>query len=700
MRPPAKAWLQAAAALPSALLPLHPKRRTPPHGHGDRHNPGPNAMPIVQRLSETLINQIAAGEVVERPASVAKELCENAIDAGARAISVDIAEGGTRRIIVTDDGCGMSPEDARACLERHATSKLREEAGLKHIGTLGFRGEAIPAIASVSRFSLTTCPNPAAARVRASWEGGGAALPDSGRGGPGSAPERTVLGTRLLVEGGRLVSADEVGAPPGTRIEVADLFFNTPARRKFLKRPSTEATHLIEAVTRLALARPEIAFRLVSNGREVFSAPAARRDERERMAIALGPEAFQHLVPVALARGQVRVHGQITSPEHTLSTSRGIYTFVNGRFVRDRSLIAVIQRAYADVTMPGRNPAAVIFIELPLEEVDINVHPQKLEVRFADAQAVTGCVYRAVQEALRPSPWLATAAGDTPALGEASPAYVEAQRAADPSLAPEAIWGKALDAAPAAGLSALPRHSYASIPLSFRPRPGVVSLPLSAPALAAIDGAASPTSASTASDSARTSGFFRALRIIGQFAATYVVCEAPGPALVVIDQHAAHERVRFHALREAFRAKKPERQPFLIPATIELSAAEASALAESADALRDVGFEVEPFGGNAIALKAVPAQLVGGDHRQMLSDLAGELLQVGRGRAFDEAMDRALATMACHSAVRAHQALGPEELRALLDALDEVDFNTRCPHGRPVAARIGIPELEKEVARR
>ncbi len=659
-------------------------------------------MPLVQRLSETLINQIAAGEVVERPASVAKELCENAIDAGARSITVEIAEGGTRRIVVSDDGCGMSPEDAKACLERHATSKLREEAGLKHIGTLGFRGEAIPAIASVSRFSLTTCLNPAAARVRASWETnrerqrGDEGLPmrdeDKSRG-------KAKAGMRVIVEGGRLVKVEEVGAPPGTRIEVADLFFNTPARRKFLKRASTEATHLIEAVTRLALARPEIAFRLISNGRLVFSAPAVRRDVRERMAIALGAEAAEHLLPLDLTRGHVRVHGQITSPEHTLSTTRGIYTFVNGRFVRDRGLIAVIQRAYADVTMPGRNPAAVIFVELPLEEVDINVHPQKLEVRFADAQAVTGTVFRAVQEALRPSPWLTDQAqegGGAPGqLGESPASYELASTQAEPALSPEAIWGKSLDAKDRS--VPLIRHSYASIPLSFRPRPGVVVAPQEAPQAAAVDGESQAPSRERGREG---SGFFRSLTVIGQFAATYVVCEAPGPRLVVIDQHAAHERVRFHALREAFRAKKPEMQPFLMPLTVELSAAEANVLADHAETLRDVGFELEPFGGNAIALKAVPSQLVGGDHKKMLADLAGELLQVGKGRAFDEAMDHALATMACHSAVRAHQALSHEELRALLDALDGVDFNTRCPHGRPIAAQIGIPDLEKEVARR
>ena len=649
-------------------------------------------MSLVQRLSENLVNQIAAGEVVERPASVAKELCENAIDAGARAITVEIVEGGTRRILVIDDGCGMTPDDARACLERHATSKLRAQDGLKCIGTLGFRGEALPAIASVSRFTLTTCPNPAAARVRASWEAGQAG---ESRGAGADGPPPALVGTRVTVEGGEVRGVEEAGAPPGTRIEVADLFFNTPARRKFLKRASTEATHLIEAITRLALARPEVAFRLVSNGREVFSAPAARRDVRERMAIALGHDAVRHLVPVELARGEIRVHGQLTSPDHTLSTSRGIYTFVNGRFVRDRGLIAAIQRAYAEVTMPGRSPAAVLFIDVPLDEVDINVHPQKLEVRFADSQAVIGCAYRAVQEALRDSPWLERAlpAGDSPALGEAPSTYARSEAAsADPALSPAAIWGRGdLAATPAAPL---PRHSFASIPLSFRPRPGVVVSPLAAP-----QNSAAPIADGDASGGA-SAGFFHALRVIGQFAATYVVCEAPGPRLVVIDQHAAHERVRFHALREAFRRRQPEVQPFLMPLTLDFPAAEASVLADNAAALADVGFELEPFGGGSIALKAVPAQLVGCDHRKMLADLAGELIQVGRGRAFDEAMDHALATMACHSAVRAHEAQSEAELRALLDALDAVDFNTRCPHGRPIAAQMTIPELEKEVARR
>ena len=651
-------------------------------------------MPIIQRLSDTLINQIAAGEVVERPASVAKELCENALDAGATEITVEITEGGIRRIVVTDNGCGMRPEDARACLERHATSKLRAESGLKSIGTLGFRGEALPAIASVSRFTLVTRPNPKARRVLASWEEA-VGEPQQSAGSDDAEAMDSAAGTRVFCEGGARTEVEETGARPGTRIEVCDLFFNTPARRKFLKRPATEATNLIEAVSRLAAARPQVAFRLVSGGREIFASPAVK-DPRERMAVVLGPEAAKHLMPADFSRDGIRVRGFITDPDFTLSNARGIYTFVNGRFVQDRSLTAVIQRAYRDVTMPDRNPACVLFIELPLSDVDVNVHPRKLEVRFADAQAVTGCVWHAVQESMRDSPWLrqrqaAAAPLDAGVISEPAEAYDGAGTGALSGADPSLIWRDS-----GASRAGFPRHSYADVPLAFRPGPGTVLHPLAAPSGASVtDGMGEEASSPGA-----PTGFFRSLRVIGQFAATYVVCEAPGPKLVVIDQHAAHERVRFHALREAFRRKKPESQPFLMPMTLEFSPAEAAALAENRLTLAEIGFEIEPFGGASVALKAVPKILVGCDLRQMLASLAGEILQAGRTKAYDEAVDHALATMACHSAIRAHEIRSPEELRALLDALDEVDFNTRCPHGRPVAAQITVPDLEKEVARR
>ncbi len=589
----------------------------------------------IRLLPEQLVNQIAAGEVVERPASVVKELCENALDAFATAVRVELVEGGLRTILVADDGCGMSREDALLCLERHATSKLQDAEGLKRIATMGFRGEALPAIASVARLTLTTREASAAAAVR------------------------------LRVSGGKLEGVEEVGAPQGTSVIVEDLFFNTPARRKFLKRPETEAGHVSDAVVRLALSRSDVAFSLTSGSRRTLATQASPADPRERIAAALGPEVFEHLVPVDFARGQVRVHGHIASPDFTLSSARGLFTFVNGRFVRDRGLIAAVQRSFADVAMPGRQPAAVLFVDVPPEQVDVNVHPQKLEVRFCDARAVFEAVFVGVQEALRRSPWLAARRAAAPAMvgsSESAASYLKTPRAA-------------------------------SLPFSF----GAAS-PLTAPGR---DPSRETSEAGqTASEESPTSGFFHDLRVIGQFARTYLVCEAPGPTLVVIDQHAAHERLKFHQLREAFRARKAAGQAFLFPAAIELPLAEARVLADHLSEVSALGFELEPFGGTTFALKSAPAPLLGSDYRALLTDLAAELMQVERGRALDQAMDDVLATMACHAAVRAHQVLAPEEARALLDALDGIDFNTRCPHGRPVAAQFPLAELERQVARR
>jgi len=610
-------------------------------------------MQKIRVLPEHVANQIAAGEVVERPASIVKELCENSLDAGATAIRVELAEGGLGRILVADDGCGMSPDDARTCLERHATSKLVDAEGLKHIVTMGFRGEAVPAIASVSRFTLTT-----------------------------REPESDVA-TRVFVDGGKLERVEEVGAPKGTSILVEDLFFNTPARRKFMKRAETEAGHASDAVVRLALARPDVAFTLISGGRQTFSSPAALKDPRERVAAALGKEAFQHLVAVDLKRGGRSVFGYVASPDFSMSTARGIYTFVNRRYVRDRGLTAAVQRAFHDVLPSGRQPAAVLFLDVQPEEVDVNVHPQKLEVRFADSSGVFGIVFSAVQNALRTAPWLtqggqaAAASGPAPG-GDGNPA-AESSGVYFPQAKP-----------------AVPT----SLPLFGFHRPAT-SAPAVAPAGAA-DGW-QPTGMDglpSAPAPVPSSGYFHSLRVIGQFARTYLVCEAPGPQLVLIDQHAAHERLKFHQLREAWRGRKAKGQGFLFPARIELALAEARVLADHLEDVKELGFEVEPFGGTSFALKSVPQPLVGCDYAKLLGDLAAELLSVEKGRAFEQAMEEVLATMACHAAVRAHQVLSPEESRALLDSLDEIDFNTRCPHGRPVAAEIPLADLEKQVGRR
>ena len=341
-------------------------------------------MALIHRLPETLVNQIAAGEVVERPASVVKELCENALDAGARNIEVTLEEGGTRLIEVKDDGSGMSPEDALLSLERHATSKLREEAQLQSISTLGFRGEALPAIASVSHFTLTTRT-------------------------PGA-----LAATRLTVDGGAEPKLEEVGAPEGTRISVADLFFNTPARRKFLKKPQTEAGQVAEVVTRLVLSRPEVGFALVSNGRRTLAVTASA-PLKDRVALALGRETFELLVPIDDTRGAMRVTGYAGAPDVSAATSQKIQLFVNGRAVRDRSLQHAVTRAYANLLPPGRFPVAVIFVSVPLDQVDVNVHPQKSEVRFAEPRAVYEAVASAIGTALRPAPWLGPGRVEGPA---------------------------------------------------------------------------------------------------------------------------------------------------------------------------------------------------------------------------------------------------------------------------------------------
>ncbi len=335
-------------------------------------------MTRIQVLPPGLVNQIAAGEVVERPASIVKELVENSLDAGARSIQVDIDDGGLSLVRVSDDGSGMGRDDAVLSLERHATSKLRDVHGLSAIATMGFRGEAIPAIASVSRLRIDTCPE--------------------GEAG-------VVVGTRIAVEGGRLVAVEEVARARGTTIEVRDLFYNTPARRKFMRSPPAESGHASEAVVRLALARRDVGFTLRSGGRSTM-ATAAGATVEERAAVALGREAARHLIAIDASRGEFRVHGVVTSPDHSGATSRGLYLFVNGRFIRDRALAYSVLRAYAGSLPAGRHPAGVLFLETPLERVDVNVHPQKLEVRFQDARAATDAVHHAVSEALRPSPWL------------------------------------------------------------------------------------------------------------------------------------------------------------------------------------------------------------------------------------------------------------------------------------------------------
>lgn len=627
----------------------------------------------VRVLSPDVINKIAAGEVVERPASVVKELVENSIDAGASRVEVLLEGGGKDRIEVIDDGSGMSREDALLAVERHATSKLRDADGLFHIASYGFRGEAVPAIASVSRMTLLT------------------------------RTEDAIEGSRIEIHGGEVVGVEPSGAPKGTRITVEDLFYAVPARRKYLKRQETEAGHVSEAVIRLALSKPHVGFTLRSGGRVSFQSPG-NADPKERIAAAVGKGIHEHLLEVGWDHGGISVRGHVASPDWSTTGTRAIYTFVNGRFVRDRQLLHAIQRAFAEVLPPGRMPGAFLFFDLPPEEVDVNVHPQKLEVRFVEPRAAYEAAMRSVKEALRTTPWLQFGAG----AGGGAGGVAATPRRVPASPQPVFDWGRRGDGAAvreaAAGLWPRPGDPERAgglpggAPIAAEPGPaGTLG---HAPGQEPGQGPPHEDTAPGDFGDGEAPGFFSALRYIGQFAGTYLVCEGPGGTLVLLDQHAAHERLTFHRLREAWRRREPVGQPFLFPIVLDMGVADARILLEHLDALREVGFELEPFGGTSFSLQSIPAELTGVDYQRILSDMARELATVGAGRALDDAMTDILATMACHASVRAHQALLPEEAERLLQDLDTIDFKSRCPHGRPVAAKLTVAELEKRVGRR
>lgn len=621
-------------------------------------------MSRIRLLSSEVINQIAAGEVVERPASVVKELVENALDAGATRIEVTLEGGGKDEIRVVDDGSGMSREDALLAVQRHATSKLEDAEGLFALTSFGFRGEAVPAIASVSRMRIVTCL------------------------------EGEVEGSQIDLEGGEVVSVEPCGAPKGTSITVRDLFYSVPARRKYLKRPETELGHVADALIRLSLARPDVTFTLRGGGRTHFHSPAGA-DPKERIAAAIGKDIYPHLIETDYVHGSITVRGYVASPDFSVRGTKAIYTFVNGRFVRDRQLLHAVQNAYSDMLMPGRAPGVVLFIELPPDEVDVNVHPQKLEVRFVDPRGAYDAVRRAISETLRSTPWLqkgesgerAARRNEEQTGGEGVPERVHRIPATSPHGASGA--GTPLPFGAPRSFGAAPA-ALREAAASLWPLPGDEARLRS-------DAPAEPRDPDYDGEAP---GFFRSLRYIGQFAGTYLVCESPQRELVVLDQHAAHERLTFHRLREAWRSREPIGQPFLFPAVIELGIGDAKVLLEHLPALAEIGVELEPFGGTSFALKSIPRELAGADYTRVFADMARELASVGAGKALEEAVSDILATIACHHSVRAHQALSEEEARALLDDLDGIDFNSRCPHGRPVLAVFSIAQIEKGVGRR
>ncbi|MDO9079392.1 MAG: DNA mismatch repair endonuclease MutL [Desulfuromonadales bacterium] len=576
----------------------------------------------IHLLPENLCNQIAAGEVVERPASVVKELVENSLDAHATQIIIEIEGGGSRLIRVSDDGDGMGKDDVFLCLERHATSKISSSADLFRLQTLGFRGEALPSIAAVSRLTV--------------------------RSQTATAPE----GWELYVEAGTVKRAGAIGLPTGTTIEVRDLFFNTPARRKFLRKEETEFGHIAELVTRLALCSPEVQFQLVHNQRTILNAPRQHKLE-ERIATLLGRPLLADLVKVDKAdpSAGLELQGLISHPNLHRSSSAAIYTYINGRYVRDRVVQHAILDGLRHLFPRGRYPVAVLFLSIPGGAVDVNVHPTKHEVRFSQQSLVHDFIAGAVKEALRPG--IESLAPQPPAVDRSHGNY--------------GIYGEA------------------------------VTLPVAAPVVAVVPQVSEPvvTWAAATVVAPFSGSYFSSLRIIGQFRASYIVAEDEDH-LLLIDQHAAHERIGFERLRREFHSGAVARQGLLFPEIVQFDFRETALLSEYLDPLRRLGFELEPFGPRTFALKAVPQLLAGRDNFiQLLHDLASDLGELGVSRRIEDALDSFLLLISCHGMVRARQKLSLVEMTALLADLDGIDFNAHCPHGRPVYSRLSDPEIAR-----
>jgi DNA mismatch repair protein MutL len=620
------------------------------------------------RLPNDLCNQIAAGEVVERPASVVKELVENAIDAEATRIEVDVGTGGIGVVRVTDDGVGMDVRDAALAVERHATSKIAHVDDLLALRTFGFRGEALPSIASVSRFVLRT-------RQRDAQEG-----------------------AEVACEGGGELSVRPCGMASGTIVEVRDLFFNVPARRKFLKSVGAESAAVTSAVEGLALSAPSLTFVLRRDGRKARQ--WLRSGDREQRARESKPD--DDLRPVVGVRGPLRVEAYLSAPERARAGAAGLTILINGRVVRDRVLSRIVAQAYGSVLESGRYPVGVVYLDIDPARVDVNVHPQKAEVRFAETRAVHDAVFHTVTEGL------AGAFG----LAPASRAFLQPPQRPTVSgsaaaVGPASGWTAALPAPPVEARDMPPWERH-DAPKALAPSERSVEHgadPWGLSPLVVVETATQlPLGVSPGVPTSRrtnpTGGeiCFGALRFVAQLRSMFLLCESDD-GVVIIDQHAAAERVTFARYSAAYRERTVASQRLLIPVTMSIDAEDAVLIEEGSEAIEATGIDVRVMGPTTAVVTGIPQLLARGDPERLTRDLLDEARRVG-GRGFSGAIDLALATMACHGSLRSGEAVSREEAGALLRALDDVDFGGHCPHGRPLLMRIAYEDLERQVGRR
>jgi DNA mismatch repair protein MutL len=593
----------------------------------------------VRRLDPVLVDRIAAGEVVERPASAVKELVENAIDAGASRIDIVIEGGGRSLIRVIDDGLGMSVEDLALCVERHATSKL-PDGDLMAIDTLGFRGEALPSIGSVARLMITTRSTGAA------------------------------HGAMIVVDAGRKEPIRPAAFERGTRVEVMDLFYATPARLKFLKTDRAEAQAVGDLVKRLAMAHPRIAFSLAGDGAPNLDYPASRAADAvtaaaERIAQVLGRDFISNAMPLDALREEARLTGFAGLATDHRATAGAIHTYVNGRPVRDRRLLGAVKAAYADLLPSGRHPAVALFVDVPARMVDVNVHPAKSEVRFRDPGLVRGLIVGALKQALGAAGHRASSVVGTRTLGAFQP-HLGASRPLN--------WN--WQASPAAPVSA-------PAPSGFGENPQ------------AAFSAFAPATDTRAAEALAPGALEHPLGAArAQLHDTYIVAQTRD-GVVIVDQHAAHERLVYERLKRERAARGIERQLLLIPAVIDLDPVEVEKLIDKADVLASLGLVVEPFGPGAIAVSEIPSALAGGDVTALIRDLIDGFEEWGAALTLEDRLDHVLATFACHHSIRAGRRLRPDEMNALLREMEATPFSGQCNHGRPTYVELKLSDIER-----
>ena len=584
-------------------------------------------------LSEEIANKIAAGEVVERPASIVKELTENSIDAGATDISVELEKGGCESIKIIDNGEGIDKEDVALVFQRHATSKIQKFEDIYQVVSFGFRGEAMPSIASIARVELLT------------------------------RRKDDLAGTKAILQAGIISEIVPAGCPVGTQIQITEIFANVPARRKFLKTETTEQGLCLDAITRLALAHPEIRFKVTINGREAFTAPQAK-DVSERIAMVMGEDFSNHRVSINAQHENVSLTGFISRPEFTKSNSKSIYLFVNKRFVRDNSVTHAVLSAYRQIIEARRYPAAVLFLDLPGENVDVNVHPAKMEVRFKDSRGIYDLVSKTVAQNLT-------------GVEIAGNNFVYRLTPREKITTSSGFW-RPKESLPAQSEGLFSRQNLQrAISENLLTR----SVTQNAPNIASDAGPAEKQITFTNS------------RYLGQFADTYLVFAGEN-GLMLIDQHAAHERIILERLKKTS-TQKIISQPLLMPEVVSLSPGQIALFAGYIDFLQEIGLDVEIFGRDAIVVKAFPAILPQIQTHELISDIADQLGDQAQAPSLQEKKEKIFAALACRAAIKANHVLSGEEVTALCRDLEETPFNLTCPHGRPISISFPLSEIER-----